>query len=126
MPCRQSFRRDCAASARNGFACLLVALLVGGCVAYEPVPAYFVTPQNFNEPWDAALAAVKDAGVTVTSTNAGSGLIRGGKDGIEVTVSVVRQADGRTRVQFDTQGPTERDPGLSQRFAQAYESRMGR
>jgi hypothetical protein len=98
---------------------------MAGCVAYEPVPAVFVTPQYYSEPWDAALAAIRDAGVSVTSTNAGSGLIQGSKEGIEVTVSVVRQADGRTRVQLDMQGPTDRDPGLSQRFAQAYERRMG-
>jgi len=126
MPHRQPLRQDCAASVRSRFAGLLVALLVAGCVAYEPVPAVFVTPQHYPEPWDAAVAAIKDAGVTVTSANVGSGLIQGNKDGIDVTVSVVRQADGRTRVQLDTQGATDRDPGLSQRFAKAYELRMGR
>ena len=48
------------------------------------------------------------------------------KDGIDATVSVVRQADRSVRVQFDTRGAIERDPGLSNRFSQAYERRMGR
>ena len=39
---------------------------------------------------------------------------------------VARQADGSVRVQFDAKGQTQRDPGLSQRFSQAYDRRMGR
>jgi hypothetical protein len=30
------------------------------------------------------------------------------------------------RVQFDAKGATQRDPGLSNRFSQAYDRRMGR
>jgi hypothetical protein len=46
--------------------------------------------------------------------------------GTDVTVSVIRQADGRTRVQFDMKGTPQRDPGLANRFNDAYERRMGR
>jgi hypothetical protein len=38
----------------------------------------------------------------------------------------VRQADASVRVQFDAKGPTEQDPGLADRFSQAYDRRMGR
>lgn len=43
-----------------------------------------------------------------------------------MTVAVARQADGSVRVQFDAKGPTQRDPGLGNRFSQACERRMGR
>jgi hypothetical protein len=107
--------------------CLIFALglSLGGCVYYEPVPAY-ATPSNYDRAWSAALGAVQDAGIQVTSSDPATGLIRGSKDGIDATVSVVRQADRSVRVQFDTRGATERDPGLSNRFSQAYERRMGR
>jgi hypothetical protein len=48
------------------------------------------------------------------------------KDGIDVIVTVARQADGSVRVQFDARGPTQRDPGLGDRFSRAYDRRMGR
>lgn len=88
---------------------------------YEPVNA-----PNYDHVWNVALAAAQDAGVKVTSADPATGQIRGSKDGIEVTVAVVRQADQSVRVQFDSRGPTERDPGLSNRFSQAYDRRMGR
>lgn len=107
--------------------CLIFALGLGlgGCVYYEPVPAYG-PPSNYDRAWSAALGAVQDAGIQITTSDPATGLIRGGKDGIDATVSVVRQADRSVRVQFDTRGATERDPGLSNRFSQAYDRRMGR
>jgi len=95
-----------------------------GCVVYEPYPV--AQPANFDRAWHAALGGVQDAGVQVTSADPATGLIRGAKDGIDVTVVVARQADGSVRVQFDAKGATQRDPGLSQRFSQAYDRRMGR
>ena len=106
---------------------ILGSLAVAGCVVYEPVPVYPpAVPSNFDRAWNAALGGVQDAGVQVASADPATGLIRGAKDGIDVTVVVARQADGRVRVQFDAKGPTQRDPGLSNRFSQAYERRMGR
>lgn len=108
--------------------CLILALALGlgGCVYYEPVPAYPSTASNFDRAWSAALGAMQDAGIQVTSSDPAIGLIRGSKDGIDATVSVMRQADRSVRVQFDARGATERDPGLSNRFSQAYDRRMGR
>jgi hypothetical protein len=106
------------------FVVLLGAALPIGCVVYEPVPAYS-SPSTFDRAWSAALGALDDTGVRVTSADRASGVIRGGKDGTDVTVSVARQADGTTRVQFDAK-QAERSPGLSDRFSQAYERRMGR
>ena len=107
------------------FTFVLSSALLTGCVVYEPYPGYYYS-STYDRAWNAALGAVQDAGVQVTSAEPGSGYIRGTKDGINVTVSVLRQADGRTRVQFDTKGPTDRDPGLSNRMSEAYERRMGR
>jgi hypothetical protein len=97
-----------------------------GCVVYEPVPVYQAAPANFDRAWSAALGGVQDAGVQVTSAEPATGLIRGTRDGIDVTVVVAHQADGSVRVQFDAKGPTQRDPGLADRFSQAYDRRMGR
>ena len=107
----------------------VIALVVsgawlGGC--YYPVAVQPGTPASFDRSWNAALGGAQDAGVQVTSADPNTGLIRGTREGIDVTVVVARQADGSVRVQFDSKGPTQRDPGLAERFSQAYERRMGR
>ena len=99
---------------------------LAGCVVYEPVVVRPGAPASFDRSWNAALGGVQDAGITVGSAEPATGLIRGTKDGIDVSVVVARQADGSVRVQFDSTGPTQRDPGLGERFSQAYERRMGR
>ena len=93
-------------------------------MVYEPVPAYTGAPP-FDRAWNAALGGVQDAGVQATSADPATGLIRGTKDGIDVTVTVARQADASVRVQFDAKSATQRDPGLANRFSQAYNRRMG-
>ena len=108
------------------FAAIVVSATLAGCVVYEPVPAYYPGGSNFDRAWNAALGGVQDAGVQVTSADPATGFIRGAKDGIDVVVMVARQADGSVRVQFDAKGPTERDPGLGNRFSSAYDRRMGR
>jgi len=105
------------------FAVVLALLLPTGCVVYEP--AYYPSPSTYDRAWSAALGALQDTGVTTTSSDSASGVIRGTKDGVAVTVSVLRQADGRTQVRFDAKG-SERDPGLAERLSQAYDRRMGR
>lgn len=111
-------------------AALLLALL-GGCAEPEPAPAPpppkpVYVPPVFDRAWAAALGGAQDAGVQVKSADRATGLIRGTKDGIDVTVIVARQADGSVRVQFDAKGPTGNDPGLPDRFSKAYDKRMGR
>jgi hypothetical protein len=109
--------------------CLVLALVtgslwVGGC--YYPVAVQPGAPASFDRSWNAALGGAQDAGVQVTSSDPSTGLIRGTRGAIDVTVVVARQADGSVRVQFDSKGPTQQDPGLAERFSQAYERRMGR
>jgi hypothetical protein len=104
---------------------LFAGTLATGCVVYEPVPAYAVTSTT-DRAWNAALGAVQDASVRISSADQGSGQIRGTKDGVDVSVSVVRQPDGRTRVQIDSKGPSGHDTALAERISAAYERRMGR
>ena len=122
----------CTWSARKAKAVRLIlgAALVGaalaGCVVYEPVPVYYQGGSNFDRAWNAALGGAQDAGVQVSSAEPATGLIRGTRGGIDVTVTVARQADGSVRVQFDARGATQADPGLGERFSRAYDRRMGR
>lgn len=102
----------------------LFSLPLAGCVVY-PDP-YYTYASNYDRAWSASVGAVRDAGVQVTSEDYGSGLIAGTANGVNVTVTVARLPDGRVQVRFDSKGPTERDPGLAERFSQAYERRMGR
>jgi hypothetical protein len=110
------------------FALLLVlgSTVPVGCVVYEPVPTYYPSAPTYDRAWSAALGALQDAGVGVTSADRATGVIRGARDSVDVTVTVLRQADGRTRVQFDAKGASGSDPGLADRISQAYERRMGR
>lgn len=118
--------KACVSRARRAILALILGASLAGCVVYEPYPGYYYGGSNFDRAWSAALGGVQDAGVQVTSAEPASGLIRGTKEGIDVLVTVVRQADGSVRVQFDAKGPTQKDPGLADRFSQAYERRMGR
>ena len=104
-------------------ACCLSVLHFGACVVYEPVPGYSPGPSNFDRAWQAAINGAQDAGVQVTSAESSTGLIRGTKDGSDVSIVVARQADGSVRVQFDSKS---KDAGLADRFSRAYERRMGR
>ena len=112
------------------YAVVLVAAIVAampGCVVYETPSGYYVNtyPATFDRAWDASLGALQDVGVQVLSADRASGVARGSKGPVDVTVSVLRQADGTTRVQFDAKG-SQNDPGLAQRFSSAYDRRMGR
>jgi hypothetical protein len=109
---------------------IIVAAILGiaplaGCVVYEPVPMYQPAGSNFDRAWNAALAAVQDAGVRMTSANPANGLIYGTRNGIEVFVTVARQPDGSVRVAFTSKGRVEDDPNLGERFSGAFDRRMG-
>lgn len=100
--------------------------VAAGCVVYETPPPYaYSQPSTYDRAWSAAVGALHDSGVQVLSADPTTGVARGTKDGVDVTVSVAREAGGTTRVQFDAK-PSDRDPGLAQRFSNAYERRMGR
>ena len=62
----------------------------------------------------------------ITCEDRGAGIVRGTRDGINVTANVRTQADGSVRVEFNTSGATEQDPALIDRISQSYNRRMGR
>jgi hypothetical protein len=67
-----------------------------------------------------------DEGVVITTQDRNAGIVRGARDGINVTGNVRVQADGSVRVEFNTTGETGRDPELINRISRAYDRRMGR
>jgi hypothetical protein len=108
---------------------LLVVLtaLVGGCVVYEPVPVPSSSyGSSYDRVWNSALGAAEDAGVKITSADRATGTIRGVTPSSEVTILVISQADGKTRVEFSSKGPKGADAGLNERFTSYYNRRMGR
>jgi hypothetical protein len=105
---------------------VVLTALVGGCVVYEPVPAPAYYGSSYDRVWDSALGAAGDAGVKITSADRTTGIIRGVTNSADVTISVISQADGRTRVEFSSKGPKGQDADLSDRFTSYYNRRMGR
>jgi hypothetical protein len=113
--------------------CVLLILMVflttlwGGCVVYEPVyvPSSSYS-SSYDRVWNSALGAAEDAGVRITSADRTAGTIRGVTSSSEVTILVISQADGKTRVEFSSKGPKGADAGLNDRFTDFYNRRMGR
>jgi hypothetical protein len=115
----------------SGAGALLTLLVVltalwGGCVVYEPMPAPAYYGSSYDRVWDSALGAAEDAGVKITSADRTRGIIQGVTGSTDVTISVITQADGRTRVEFSSKGPKGQDPDLNDRFTRFYNRRMGR
>ncbi len=117
-------------SFRTGRWCALLLLpaLLGGCTVYQVAPGtYASTPASgFDRSWAAVVGAFDDQGVGVTRADRSAGVVQGSRNGIGLTASVLTQADGSVRVEFNTTGATARDPGLINRISDAYERRMGR
>ena len=101
------------------------AVLLSGCVVYEPVPAY-QGPSTVDRSWAAALGAMQDQGVSITAQDRASGMIRGTRGSIAVSGVVRTQPDGRVRVEFSTPGGAQADPNLVDRISASYQQRMGR
>lgn len=106
----------------------VLALLAGCVVAPYPVayPTGASTPPSFDRSWDAALGAAADAGIQVTSADRASGRITGLKAGAAVTIGLRPQADNTLKLSFDAPASKESNPTLSERWAGAYNRRMGR
>ncbi len=105
---------------------VVLAVLWGGCVVYEPVPVPGYSGSSYDRVWNSALGAAEDAGIKITSSDRGTGTIRGVTNSSDVTILVISQADGRTRVEFSSKGPKGADAGLNERFTDFYNRRMGR
>ncbi|OPY90730.1 MAG: hypothetical protein A4E73_02357 [Syntrophaceae bacterium PtaU1.Bin231] len=113
-----------------GITILLSAAILDGCYVYgppppPPAPAYYAST-SFGRSWNAALDAMEDVGTRIVSADQNTGIIRGTRDGIDATITVRTQADGRVRVGFSSRGPSGQETGLTRQLYQAYERRMGR
>lgn len=105
---------------------VVLAALWGGCVVYEPVLMPPDPGSSYNRVWNSALGAAEDAGIKITSADRATGTIRGVTSSSDVTILVISQADGKTRVEFSSKGPKGADAGLDERFTGFYNRRMGR
>jgi hypothetical protein len=76
--------------------------------------------------WNSALGAAEDVGVKISSADRATGTLRGVTSSSDVTILVISQADGKTRVEFSSKGPKGADADLNERFTSYYNSRMGR
>ena len=105
---------------------LLIVFFTGaGCYYYAP-PPYTVTspPQaSYDTIWDSAMRAAQDVGIRITSSNKNTGTAFGQRDGVNVTIQVTEQPDGRTRVELTSKGGPST---VGQDFYQAYNRHMGR
>ena len=111
-------------------AAVAAAALIGGCVVapypYWPYSTTTTTPPNFDRSWDAALGAAADSGIQVTAADRASGRISGNKAGAPVAIELRPQADNTLQVVFTAPDSKESNPTLHDRWAAAYNRRMGR
>lgn len=119
-----------ATGIRIAVAASIAAAGLAGCTYYAPAPygaPYTVsTPASFDRSWDAALGAMADNGVAVTTQDRAAGTIAGRRGGIDVVTHVRAQADGSVRVEFNSRGNVAEDPKLIERVSASYDRRMGR
>lgn len=105
--------------ARSVAVAICIALVLAGCA--DPVP---IDPME--RPWNAAIGAIEDAGLTLVTVDRPSGTLRGTRGSVEGTILVRMRNDGRVGVEFTKRDPQNLDPGLTRRLADAYHRRMGR
>jgi len=108
-------------------ACLCAAAALSGCVAYPYYPPGTYAPSTFDRAYDAALGALSDQGLSITSQDRASGTIVGSRGAFAVAATVRPQPDGTTQVAFTPRGEASaQDAGVVQRVVSAYNARMGR
>jgi len=109
---------------------MAVLASLAGCYAYVPAPSgYYTTtappPPSYDQAWSAALGALQDNGVRVTSSDNNSGTIRGIRDTSDVTVIVRRLADGTVQVDVEARNASGQQTGLASAISASYRARMG-
>jgi len=106
---------------------LVIALILSlAACYYEP---YVVSPgstvgQRFDRAWAAAGGAMYDQGLNITTQDRQTGVIRGERGGIVITVTIQALADGNVQVKFNQTGATSQDPYLVNRVSDSYDRRM--
>ena len=109
---------------------LLLSVQLGGCFYYAgPAPMVVGPPpsgSSYDVVWNNALRAAEEIGIQVASVDNGAGIIYGRRGSTDVKVLVVRQNDGRTRVELDMKGDKPQTQALANDFFGAYDRYMGR
>ena len=104
----------------------LVVLVMGSGCYYYPPPAYTVSSPphaSYDRIWDSAMRAAQDVGIRITSSDRNTGTASGQRDGVGVTIQVVKQSDGATRVEITSKGGPST---VTDDFYKAYNRNMGR
>jgi hypothetical protein len=83
------------------------------------------TAQRFDRSWSAALGAMSDQGLTITSQDYAGGVIVGGQGGVTISATLQTLPDGSVQVKFGSRGGAA-DPGLIDRVSSSFDRRMGR
>ena len=106
---------------------LLAAVLLSACY-YGPYPteAVSVPVNTYEQSWSAAVNGAQDAGVRITNADRASGVIRGVKPPMDVTITVLGMAEGRTQVSINVKGAPQEEGALTRQITDAYNRRMGR
>ena len=108
---------------------LLMGLaIVSGCYYYVP-SAVVASPDlpyaspyaSYDYIWDNVMRAAHDAGIQITSSNRNTGTIFGQRDRVDVTIQIIRQADGRTRIELTINGSQGSSSAIADDFYGAYD-----
>ena len=95
---------------------VVASALLAGC---ENIPE----PSRFDISCAAVVGAFQDEKVPTTVQDCGMGVVRGSKDGIDVSATLHTLQNGAVQVKFHT---GSRNQALINRIAAAYDRRMGR
>jgi len=108
------------------FISLLIIVLMSGCTYYQTAPNATPGMSKFDQSWNAANGAFTDQGVQLINQNRAAGVLQGNYNGANVTITLITQANGSVRVEFDTAGTSARSRSDIERIASSYNRRMGR
>ena len=111
------------------FSLFFTSVSLGGCYYAGPPPPIAVEPgpaPSFDFAWDSALRAAMDSGIQVTSANKENGTLLGKRGSIEVKITVLKQDEGKIRVELDLKGQPPRTQYVADDFYMAYDRYMGR
>jgi|KBSMisStandDraft_5_1062788.scaffolds.fasta_scaffold769809_2 hypothetical protein len=120
-------RNACAARIAAVALSVAAGALLAGCVYYPPYATPVTSgPSTFDRAWQAAVGALSDQGLTIATQDRAAGIVSGSRGAVTVTATLRAQADGTTRVEFNTSDERGQEPGLTQRVINSYNARMGR
>jgi hypothetical protein len=99
-----------------------------GCYYIGPGPVAVApaSSTSYDFVWDNALGAAEEAGIQITLVDNRAGMIYGKRGSTDVKVVIIRQYDGRTRVELDMKGQQEQTQVLADDFFRAYDRYMER